>query len=75
MLAIKSPKMQLGDFILFVTLLSLRDLVGPWGLLLLGYSLLVEKRLGVRHSWVLLVHYLLTLNSFLNYFNPLLVNS
>jgi hypothetical protein len=43
--------MQLGDFILFVALFSFRGLVGPWSLLLLGYNLLGEKRLGIRHHF------------------------
>jgi len=43
--------MQLGDFILFVTLFSLMDLVGPWGLSLLGYNLLVEKKAGSKASF------------------------
>jgi hypothetical protein len=39
--------MQLGNFILFMTLFSLRDFARPWGLLLLScYRFSIEKKKG-----------------------------
>jgi hypothetical protein len=37
---------QLGNFILFVILFLLRDFAGLWALLLLGYKMSIEKKVG-----------------------------